>query len=175
MKTRNPYAVHASFRRSHPFKHRTAPRGGSTDPAVRIGALASVVATNDAAAAAAGVGVGWLLRETGRQNDGVAAIAKIQICLKSDPKSVELIALLARGFVAIGQTYKAVTIYKESARLAGEQAARHQLRLTRQKSPAIAHNAGRNRCLRCINGEDFHGDQSCSTDWTSGRKCLRRF
>ncbi len=28
-----------------------------------------------AAAAAAGVGVGWLLRETGRQNDGVAALA----------------------------------------------------------------------------------------------------
>ena len=54
-------------------------------------------------------------------NDGVAAIAKIQICLKSDPKSVELIALLARGFVAIGQNDKAVTIYKESARLAGEQ------------------------------------------------------
>jgi len=54
-------------------------------------------------------------------NDGVAAIAKIQICLKSDPKSVELIALLARGFVAIGQNDKAVTIYKESARLAGDQ------------------------------------------------------
>ncbi len=57
----------------------------------------------------------------GGQNDGVAAIAKIQICLKSDPKSVELIALLARGFVAIGQNDKAVTIFKESARLAGEQ------------------------------------------------------
>ncbi len=57
----------------------------------------------------------------GGQNDGVAAIAKIQVCLKSDPKSVELIALLARGFVAIGQNDKAVTIYKESARLAGEQ------------------------------------------------------
>lgn len=57
----------------------------------------------------------------GGANDGVAAIAKIQICLKSDPKSVELIALLARGFVAIGQNDKAVTIYKEAARLAGEQ------------------------------------------------------
>jgi tetratricopeptide (TPR) repeat protein len=62
-----------------------------------------------------------LYLQRGGQNDGVAAIAKIQICLKSDPKSVELIALLARGFVAIGQTDKAVTIYKESARLAGEQ------------------------------------------------------
>jgi tetratricopeptide (TPR) repeat protein len=63
----------------------------------------------------------------GGQNDGVAAIAKIQICLKSDPKSVELIALLARGFVAIGQNDKAVTIFKESARLAGEQQ-KHELR-----------------------------------------------
>lgn len=62
-----------------------------------------------------------LYLQRGGQNDGVAAIAKIQICLKSDPKSVELIALLARGFVAIGQMDKAVTIYKESARLAGEQ------------------------------------------------------
>lgn len=62
-----------------------------------------------------------LYLQRGGQNDGVAAIAKIQVCLKSDPKSVELIALLARGFVAIGQLDKAVTIYKESARLAGDQ------------------------------------------------------
>lgn len=60
-------------------------------------------------------------------NDGVAAIAKIQVCLRSDPKSVELIALLARGFVAIGQNDKAVTIYKESARIAAEQG-KHDLR-----------------------------------------------
>jgi tetratricopeptide (TPR) repeat protein len=54
-------------------------------------------------------------------NDGLAAIAKINVCLRSDPKNVELIALLARGFVAIGQNDKAVTIYKECARLAAEQ------------------------------------------------------
>lgn len=68
-----------------------------------------------------------LYLQRGGQNDGVAAIAKIQVCLKSDPKSVELIALLARGFVAIGQLDKAVTIYKESARLAGDQG-KHDLR-----------------------------------------------
>jgi len=68
-----------------------------------------------------------LYLQRGGQNDGVAAIAKIQICLKSDPKSVELIALLARGFVALGQLDKAVTIYKESARLAGDQG-KHDLR-----------------------------------------------
>lgn len=62
-----------------------------------------------------------LYLQRGGQNDGVAAIAKIQIGLKSDPKSVELIALLARGFVALNQLDKAVTIFKETARLAGEQ------------------------------------------------------
>ncbi len=68
-----------------------------------------------------------LYLQRGGANDGVAAIAKIQVCLKSDPKSVELIALLARGFVAIGQLDKAITIYKESARLAGDQG-KHELR-----------------------------------------------
>jgi len=62
-----------------------------------------------------------LYLQRGGQNDGVQAIAKIQICLKSDPKSVEVLALLARGFVAIQQPDKAVAVYKESARLANEQ------------------------------------------------------
>ncbi len=68
-----------------------------------------------------------LYLQRGQQNDGVAAIAKIQICLKNDPKSVEVLALLARGFVAIQQPDKAVAVYKEAARLAGEQQ-KHDLR-----------------------------------------------
>lgn len=68
-----------------------------------------------------------LYLQRGGQNDGVAAIAKIQICLKNDPKSVEVLALLARGFVAIQQPDKAVAVYKEAARLAGEQQ-KHDLR-----------------------------------------------
>jgi len=68
-----------------------------------------------------------LYLQRGGQNDGVQAIAKIQICLKSDPKSVEVLALLARGFVAIQQPDKAVAVYKESARLANEQG-KHDLR-----------------------------------------------
>ncbi len=68
-----------------------------------------------------------LYLQRGGQNDGVQAIAKIQICLKSDPKSVEVLALLARGFVAIQQLDKAVAVYKESARLANEQG-KHELR-----------------------------------------------
>lgn len=68
-----------------------------------------------------------LYLQRGGQNDGVQAIAKIQICLKSDPKSVEVLALLARGFVAIQQPDKAVAVYKESARLANEQG-KHELR-----------------------------------------------
>ncbi|MBI2388983.1 MAG: tetratricopeptide repeat protein [Deltaproteobacteria bacterium] len=68
-----------------------------------------------------------LYLQRGAQNDGVAAIAKIQVCLKSDPKSVEVLALLARGFMAIQQPDKAVAVYKESARLANEQG-KHDLR-----------------------------------------------
>ena len=95
-----------------------------------------------------------LYLQRGQQNDGVAAIAKIQICLKSDPKSVELIALLGRGFVAIGQLDKALTIFKESQRLAGEQG---KADLRRELVRQLQSMAPNDEQVRALVAEVLHG------------------
>ncbi|MGZ3419260.1 MAG: tetratricopeptide repeat protein [Polyangiales bacterium] len=95
-----------------------------------------------------------LYLQRGGQNDGVAAIAKIQIGLKSDPKSVELIALLARGFVALSQLDKAVTIFKETARLAGEQGKQELRKDVVQRLAQIAPN---DQAVKDLVAEVLHG------------------
>jgi tetratricopeptide (TPR) repeat protein len=55
------------------------------------------------------------------REDGMAALAKLQICFQADPKDLETLGLLAQAFTLIGQETKAVEVYKEMARLAREQ------------------------------------------------------
>ncbi len=54
-------------------------------------------------------------------NDGMQALAKLQICFQSNPKDLDTLALLARAFVAIGQANKGIEVHKEMARIAREQ------------------------------------------------------
>src|SRR5262249_5934886 len=49
--------------------------------------------------------------------DAKRALAKLQVCFNHDPKDVETLALLAGAFQDIGQTGKAVSIYKEMVKL----------------------------------------------------------
>lgn len=62
-----------------------------------------------------------LYLERGQQQDGLQALAKLQLCFQADPKNLEVLDLLARAFVAIGQAPKAIEVKKEMARLAQEQ------------------------------------------------------
>ncbi len=55
------------------------------------------------------------------REDGMQALAKLQICFQADPKDLETLGLLAQAFTLIGQESKAVEVYKEMARLAREQ------------------------------------------------------
>lgn len=57
----------------------------------------------------------------GQANDGMLALAKLQICFQANPKDIETLGLLARAFVVIGQAAKAVEVEKEMARQAQEQ------------------------------------------------------
>lgn len=57
----------------------------------------------------------------GTREDGMQALAKLQICFQHDPKDLETLGLLAQAFTLIGQEAKAVEVYKEMARLAREQ------------------------------------------------------
>jgi tetratricopeptide (TPR) repeat protein len=61
----------------------------------------------------------YLSRAT--REDGMQALAKLQICFQADPKDLETLGLLAQAFTLIGQEAKAVEVYKEMARLAREQ------------------------------------------------------
>ncbi len=62
-----------------------------------------------------------LYLERGMGQDGMLALAKLQICFQSDPKNLDTLALLARAFGTIGQAAKGVEVQKEMARLAKEQ------------------------------------------------------
>jgi tetratricopeptide (TPR) repeat protein len=61
------------------------------------------------------------LERGGGQADGLQALAKLQLCFQADPKNLEVLDLLSRAFIAIGQAPKAIEVKKEMARLAEEQ------------------------------------------------------
>ena len=57
----------------------------------------------------------------GTRDDGLLALAKLQICFQADPRDLDTLGLLARAFTTIGQAEKAVEVYKEMARIARDQ------------------------------------------------------
>lgn len=61
-----------------------------------------------------------LYLERGEPQDGMQALAKLQLCFQLDPKNLDVLSLLSRAFIAIGQESKAVEVKKEMARLAQE-------------------------------------------------------
>ena len=57
----------------------------------------------------------------GSSNDGMQALAKLQICFQANPKDLDTLALLARAFAMIGQASKGIEVHKEMARIARDQ------------------------------------------------------
>ncbi len=51
------------------------------------------------------------------RRDPKRALAKLQICFKADPRDVKTLELLAQAFLMLQQTDKAVSVYRETARL----------------------------------------------------------
>jgi tetratricopeptide (TPR) repeat protein len=51
-------------------------------------------------------------------NDGLQALAKLQLCFQANPRDLDTLGLLARAFNQIGQAAKAVEVQKEMARIA---------------------------------------------------------
>ena len=62
-----------------------------------------------------------LYLQRGQPNDGMLALAKLQVCFQANPKDLDTLALLARAFVAIGQASKGIEVQKEMARIARDQ------------------------------------------------------
>lgn len=59
-----------------------------------------------------------LYLERNQQNDGMQALAKLQICFQANPRDLDTLGLLARAFNAIGQAAKGIEVQKEMARVA---------------------------------------------------------
>ncbi|MDH3817672.1 MAG: tetratricopeptide repeat protein [Myxococcales bacterium] len=51
------------------------------------------------------------------RRDPKRALAKLQICFKADPRDVSTLSLLAEAFLMLSQTDKAVSVYREVARI----------------------------------------------------------
>ncbi len=51
-------------------------------------------------------------------NDGMQALAKLQICFQANPRNFDTLGLLARAFNLIGQAAKGIEVQKEMARIA---------------------------------------------------------
>lgn len=58
--------------------------------------------------------------ERGDANDGMAALTKLQIAFKDNPRDLDTLALLARAFDKLGQPAKSIEVQKEAARIARE-------------------------------------------------------
>jgi tetratricopeptide (TPR) repeat protein len=58
--------------------------------------------------------------ERGQPTDPMAALSKLQVAFKSNPKDLETLSLLSRAFDGLGQPTKAVEVQKEAARIAHE-------------------------------------------------------
>jgi tetratricopeptide (TPR) repeat protein len=57
----------------------------------------------------------------GSREDGLLALAKLQICFQANPKDLDTLGLLGQAFTCIGQEDKAIEVYKEMARVARDQ------------------------------------------------------
>ena len=67
-----------------------------------------------------------LYLDRGSPNDGMAALTKLQVAFKADPKDLTTLGMLAKAFDTINQPKKAVEVLKEAARVArdaGDEAA----------------------------------------------------
>ncbi|HVE87527.1 MAG TPA: tetratricopeptide repeat protein, partial [Myxococcales bacterium] len=52
-----------------------------------------------------------------QKGDQKRALAKLQVCFKSDPRDLETLTLLAQAFQGLGQTSKTISVYKELAKV----------------------------------------------------------
>jgi tetratricopeptide (TPR) repeat protein len=84
--------------------------------------------------------------------DGMLALAKLQLCFQADPRNLDTLALLARAFGAIGQANKGIEVQKEMARLAKEQGQLELFRELVDKLLRVAPNDEQVRALSKASG-----------------------
>jgi tetratricopeptide (TPR) repeat protein len=58
--------------------------------------------------------------QRGQANDGMAALTKLQIAFKENPRDLDTLSLLSRAFDSLGQPAKSIEVQKEACRIARE-------------------------------------------------------
>ena len=53
-------------------------------------------------------------------NDVKRALAKLQVCFKTNPRDIRTLEMLAQSFTALGQTHKTISVYRELAKIYAE-------------------------------------------------------
>ena len=81
--------------------------------------------------------------DRGEPSDAMAALTKLQICFRDNPKDLDTLGLLARAFDALGQPAKAIEVQKEAARIAKETGTRALPRIGGGTRRACAQRRGR--------------------------------
>lgn len=81
-----------------------------------------------------------LFLDRGQHNDGLLALAKLQIAFQANNKDLDTLELLARAFEAIDQRPKAIEVQKELARTAREQGKRELFQRTVEHLGRVAPN-----------------------------------
>lgn len=94
-----------------------------------------------------------LYLERGAEQDGMQALAKLQISFQADPRDLDTLSLLGQAFTAIGQQNKAVEVYKEMGRVAREQGNTELYQQVVDHLMAIAPNDEQVRALANIGPE----------------------
>lgn len=83
----------------------------------------------------------------GEHEDGMQALARLQICFQADPKDIDTLGLLAQAFTVIGQPDKSLEVYKEMAGIARDSGKQELFAQLVQHLVALAPNDERVRVL----------------------------
>ncbi len=76
----------------------------------------------------------------GTREDGLKALAKLQVCFQANPRDLATLGLLSRAFNLIGQAQKGIEVQKEMARIARDSGDQEQFREVVERLLLLAPN-----------------------------------
>lgn len=95
----------------------------------------------------------------GQPQDGMQALAKLQICFQANPRDFDTLSLLARAFNAIGQGAKAIEVQKEMARVARDTGKTDLFREIVERLQRVApHDEGVKKLTGQLGAQAGHGN-----------------
>ncbi len=95
------------------------------------------------------------LERSSSQQDGMQALAKLQVCFQADSRDLDTLSLLGQAFTAIGQQAKALEVYKEMGRISREEGNKELYEQVVEHLLAVAPNDEQVRALANIGAESI--------------------